>query len=235
MTTEQPAADTIAANSSASEGGDIVARAGRYYRNTRYLMFIMLVGMGGWFLYDGFVKYPRENELVKELQRRQLEAERVNDQATLDEVRPKLKEHTFHTDTSLLTQRLLGFALPPLGVALLIWALYNSRGEYRMSGTKLSVPGHPTIDLAEIKTVNNSLWDRKGIAYVAYETAQGQSGEIRLDDFIYDRPPTDRIYERIADHMGIAREDEDEGEDESEDAGSESDAGAENGSADRPS
>ena len=34
--------------------GDVIARAGRYYRNTRYLMFLMFVGMGAWFAVDGF-------------------------------------------------------------------------------------------------------------------------------------------------------------------------------------
>src|ERR1051325_5057682 len=51
------------------------AAAGRYYRNTRYIMFILLVAMGGWFAYDGWVRYPRENEVINQLTREQNQAQ----------------------------------------------------------------------------------------------------------------------------------------------------------------
>ena len=234
MTTDQPpvsagdanqtpatgAAGAAAATGTATTtGGDIVARAGRYYRNTRYLMCALLIGIGGWFAYDGWVKYPAENRLVERLRLEQLEAQRTNNQEELGRLNVELKKHEFHKDQSLMLQRGLGFALPPLGVALLLWALHNSRGEYRLSGTKLSVPGHPTIDFSDIQSVNNDLWDRKGIAWVKYQTPQGQLGEMRLDDFIYDRPPTDAIYDRIAEHMGLATDDDDDEVEDDEEPG----------------
>ena len=60
------------------------------------------------------------------------------------------------------------------------------------------MPGHPPIDLDDIVGSTSELWDRKGIAYLDYEPPSGEQGEIKLDDFVYDRPPTDQIYERIA-------------------------------------
>ena len=91
------------------------------------------------------------------------------------------------------------------------------RGEYRLSGTKLSIPGHPTIDLNDIKSVNDDLWDRKGILFLDYKK-EGQQGQIVLDDFIYDRPPTDAIYDRIADKFGLGGDDADSDEDEDDEA-----------------
>jgi len=93
-------------------------------------------------------------------------------------------------------QKILCFSLPPLGIILLIRALHNSRGEYRLENNALSVPGHPTIDLSNITEVDRRLWDRKGIAFILYEK-DGRQGRIRLDDFVYDRPPTDLIFQRI--------------------------------------
>ena len=68
-------------------------------------------------------------------------------------------------------------------------------------GDVLSVPGHPDVPLEAIRQMDKSRWDRKGIAKVEYELAPGQSNRLTLDDFIYDRPPTDRIVERIEAHL----------------------------------
>jgi len=43
---------------------------------------------------------------------------------------------------------------------------------------------------------------KKGIAYIQYETANGTTGQIRLDDFIYERVPTDEIFNRIDAYAG---------------------------------
>jgi len=203
MTTESSPA-------SASTGGDIVARAGRYYRNTRYLMFLVMVVMGGWFLYDGLVGWPKGNAEIAKLEEQQALATKNNDQAELGRVATELKKYNKHSDWDLGLQYALGFGLPPLGLALLIYSLHRSRGEYRLSGTKLSVPGHPTIDLDDIKSVNNDLWDRKGIVWLKYETTSAHAGEIVLDDFIYDRPPTDAIYDVIAEKFGLSTDDDEE-------------------------
>ena len=110
------------------------------------------------------------------------------------------KAGTPHTDTDIRLQKVLACALPPLALALLSWTFYRSRGAYRLSGAVLSVPGHPDVPLDAIRAIDKSKWDRKGIAYVDYDVAQ-EPGQLVLDDFIYDRPPTDRIVERIEAHL----------------------------------
>jgi hypothetical protein len=159
-------------------GNEIVAKAGRYYRNTRYLMVLLFVGMGLWFAYDGFHKWPleRATELAKKERGEKFEKPR--------------------TETDILLQKALGVSLPPLGVALLIWTLYSSRGSYRLSGETLSVPGHPSITLNQITNIDKTLWDRKGIAVLSYVADKGQAGKMKLDDFVYERPPTDAIVDR---------------------------------------
>jgi len=42
-------------------------------------------------------------------------------------------------------QKVLAFALPPFGIFVLGWALYYSRGAYRLENNLLSVPGHAPI------------------------------------------------------------------------------------------
>lgn len=221
MTTDQPqqspaSSDPADAPTTAPPQGEIVARAGRYYRNTRYALLVMFLVMGGWFALDGWKRWPEENARVRDLKIQQQAAEEQKDQAELGRVNAELKNYKEHSDWDLLFQKILAIGLPIIGITLLVRALHNSRGEYRLSGTKLSAPGHPTIDLNEIEEVDNNLWDRKGIAWIKYKTADGQTGEMRLDDFLYDRPPTDAIYERVAKHMGLDEEEDEDEEDEEE-------------------
>ena len=191
-TTETPAAAT----------GDIVARAGQYYRNTRYLMAVLLIGMAGWFAYDGWVKWPEGNRKIDELQAQLVAAQDAKDDAKAGELSAELKKYTKHNSAAILLQKILACTLPPVGLGLLAWALYNSRGEYRLSGDTLSVPGHPPISLGQVRKLDKRLWDRKGIAYIDYEVDGAPAPKrIRLDDFVYDRKPTDQIYERVEAHV----------------------------------
>ncbi len=183
--------------SSASAGSEaIVARAGTYYRNTRYLMAGLLVGAGLWFAYDGWVGWPEHNRKLGEIRRQVVERRGDRDAAAAAKVKlgTMSKEKS---STDILIQKLLAISLPPLGIALLIWALRNSRGEYRLAGDTLHVPGHPPVRLEQIVRVDKRLWDRKGIAYVEYEIPGRPAGRMKIDDFVYERQPADKIFQRI--------------------------------------
>jgi hypothetical protein len=174
-------------------GGTVVAKAGRYYRVARYLMTLLLIGYGAWSIYDGFYSWP-------------------NWPITHPEEKPK-------THTDIVLNQVLGIALPPTGLFILFWALYNSRGEYRLENGVVNIPGHPPIPLDKIHSVNRELWDRKGIAYVDYDLTEapvatkaggvvnysgvtkGVKGTFRLDDFVYEREPTDKIFKAIEDSL----------------------------------
>ncbi|HEV7301394.1 MAG TPA: hypothetical protein VGN72_18675 [Tepidisphaeraceae bacterium] len=176
----------------------IVAKPGRYYRNVRYLMALAAVLMGCWFAYDGFIAWPRMNveydRVDAEITQKQNNT--PNDPALKDLLKQR-DGLTKRNNTEIMIQKILAFTLPPAGIALLIWMFHNSRGQYRFDGRTLSVPGHPPIDVGSISAVDRKIWDRKGIAYVEYATADGRIGRARLDDFVYEREPTDAIFEQI--------------------------------------
>jgi hypothetical protein len=171
--------------------GPVVAKAGRYYRIARYLMTVLLIAYGAWSIYDGFYSWP-------------------NWPITHPRERPK-------TDTDIMLNKVLGVLLPPMGIAVLVWAIYNSRGEYRLEDGIVTVPGHPPVPLDKIQSVNRELWDRKGIALIEYDLSdtptrtrggtgapvayegvkKGASGTFKLDDFVYEREPTDFIFKTI--------------------------------------
>jgi hypothetical protein len=167
----------------------IVARGATYYRVTRYIFSLVLLVMGAWFAYDGFHNWPRQNEL---------HLLHVRDPATYP------KDYPSRDSASIALQKFLGVVLPIAGVGLIAWTLYSSRGAYRLARDVLSVPGHPDVPLASITQIDKSKWDRKGIARLDYEVPTGQKGRLTLDDFVYDRPPTDRILEAIEAKLGVA-------------------------------
>lgn len=153
----------------------IVARAGRYYRNMRYLMAVMMVGVGCYFLYDGYIGWPTENAA------KAAEGSKIP-----------------HDEFQILFQKVIGFTLLPAAAVLLMVFLHRSRGEYRLAGETLRVPGHPAIGLGAIRKIDKRLWKRKGIAYLEYEVPGSSGrGRLKLDDFIYDQKPIDRIFECV--------------------------------------
>jgi hypothetical protein len=183
--------DTATQPAPASPDAVIVARGASYYRWTRYAFSALLLGMAAWFGYDGYVKYPRDNELHLLHVR--------NPQQYPD-------DYPTHDATSILLQKVLAATLPFVALGLVGWTLYRSRGAYRLSGEVLSVPGHPDVPLSAITTIDKSKWDRKGIAKIDYDLP-GRKGRLTLDDFIYDRPPTDQILETIEAKLGVAAPD----------------------------
>ena len=179
--------------------GEIVARAGRYYRNARYLMVLICVGLGLWFAYDGWVAWPNENRKYAEISAKLETARAVGNKDEASKLQEELKGLKEHKGYDIPLQRILGGALPLAGIGLLCWALYNSRGAYRFADDTLHAPGHPAVPVDAIRQIDKQKWDRKGIAYIDYEVpgAPGGTGRIKLDDFVYEQAPTQAILARI--------------------------------------
>jgi hypothetical protein len=180
-----------------SDTESVVARGGAYYRNTRYVMMIVLILAGGWFAYDGWIGWPKINRQIADLTQQIDQAKARGDEHTRVMLTEQVKGFGEpHTDLSLLLQKVLAFSLPPLGILMVVWALYNSRGEIRMVNKTLSAPGHPIVTFDQIAALDRRLWDRKDIAYIEYDTGQ-HKGHIRLDAFIYETAPIVKIFDRI--------------------------------------
>ena len=168
-----------------SQTGDIVAKPDRGYRLKWLVMGGALLAWGWWSLYDGYVKYPRLN------------AEAVEDARRQGKPTP---EKLPHGGYDIPLNKLIGWTLQPVAILSIAWTLHRTRGEYRLSGggTTLHAPGHPPVPLDNIREIDKSKWERKGVAHLLYDVPGG-SGRARLtlDDYMYDRAPTDEILKRI--------------------------------------
>ena len=176
---------------------EIVAKAGKSYRWRRYIMVALLIGAGAWFLYDGYKGWPEHNRKLDEAEQMRNDAEAAHDQPRYDAISHQISRmHARYSDSSLFLQKLLGFALPPIGIIFLIRMLKASRGEIRLKDDVITAPGHPPIPFTAIRELDKRQWDRKGIAIVTYEV-DGRMGILTLDDFVYDQDPIDAIYDRV--------------------------------------
>jgi len=187
-------------------GGEIVARAGTYYRVTRYIITAVIIALGLWFGYDGYYGWPAKNRKIEEIDKLQQAALARGDQDEANRLTQQKNDvGVYHTDFQLAFQKFLFFTLPPLGLILFARWMWISRGAYRLtSDNVLHAPGHPPVPLDRITELDKRLWDRKGIAYVGYEGPDGRQGRLKLDDFIYEREPTDAISKRIEDYVAPA-------------------------------
>ena len=177
---------------------ELIAPPDTGYRWKHLIVAVVLIGVGGWFAYDGWIKWPNQNRRIEQIQRDKDAAQDANDQAKVDELAKQLASLKKHTDTDILIQKLLAFTLPAFGLFWGIWTLRETRGFYRMTGDTLEVPGHPPITYDNIRKIDKRKWDRKGIAFLHYELGNPpRPGVLKLDDFAYERGPTDQMLERI--------------------------------------
>ena len=154
----------------------IVARRSGHFLITKVLLIPLgCVGMGLWFGYDGFYKYPAMNREAAEKHR---------------DILP-------HGGWDVPSNQLLFYVLIPLGLALLAYFLYRSRGAYEYDGQTLRVPGHPPVPNGAIQTLDRAKWDRKGIAHLTYQLASEPPRRLTIDGYIYEQRPTDQIFARI--------------------------------------
>jgi hypothetical protein len=187
---------TTDAAESPAANGEIVAYAGRYYRNARYIMAVICFALAGWFAYDGWVKYPTQNRVYDEMM-----------------LRGEKPDYTKHQDKDIDIQKTLASTLPLLGIGIIAWLLYNSRGSFRLAGDVLYAPGHPPVPLSAIREIDKTKFDKKGIAYLEYELetadgTKGDSGTIVVDDFVYQQEPMDNILKTIEAKVAPPAEDE---------------------------
>src|SRR5687767_3087471 len=103
----------------APPAGPHVARAGRYFRNVRYIIFLAAFLAGLYFLYDGFVDWPHEQREYRRLQAEITAAQEKGE--PFEHLRSEQAELHDRSDSDILIQRVLGLTLPPLALLLVRW------------------------------------------------------------------------------------------------------------------
>src|SRR5215203_4922039 len=91
--------------------GEIVAKPSRSYRVKWCLMGLAILAWGVWSIWDGYKKWPEDNRRIHEAERNK---------------QPPPAGVELHTDLDIRLNKIFGITLPPVGLALALWSLYNS-------------------------------------------------------------------------------------------------------------
>ncbi len=220
------AAPTVPASeaSPAQATVEILAPPDTRYRRKHLIFAFITFAVGFWFAYDGWIGWPKHNEEVRQVKLDIEKSRNAADQKKLEELQTKLsKMHEVYNDWSIGLQKFLALLLPLAGIGYGIWTWHAARGRYRLVGHTLEIPGHGEIPLSDIRSIDKTRWDRKGIAVIHYQAHHPQrERSFKLDDFAYERKPTDEILDRLEAYlappptMGAAHEHDRNGSIESE-------------------
>lgn len=178
------------------------ARVTPIWKKQKLFIAVFLLVIGGWFLWDGTVGYPRSNERW-DAQEKYEKAGKIGEWPAYAKSRgwTAEKPHKFHKAEDITVQIALAGALGVLGViALAFWYLQKSR-IVRSDEEAVYAPNGTRVPFGSITGLGKKKWDEKGLATVRYEIA-GRRGQFVLDDYKFDRDPTHQILAEIEEKLG---------------------------------
>ena len=173
---------------------DVYARISKEWRNRMLFMFFMFFCIAGWFLWDGYVAWPSENERYGEFSR--IAEEIIADGRALDvegvEVRLAWERHAQaeghtakipkeRTAGDISQQLWIGGVMMTGTLLFLGWILWNHTRFIRASGDLITGASGEAVHIDSIISVDRRKWAKKGIAYGIYEE-DGVRRRLVLDD-----------------------------------------------------
>ena len=174
------------------------------YRNR-----LLLIALGALFyaalcVYDARVKYPdqiKANESIEQLKKDYPDwKDRWPEVAEANGWDPT-KEPKERTEGDITTQWWQFVIVFPIGTFCLFSVLIWSRRSIGIDDTKFYGYGGVELPFDQITRIDASRWDRKGIARVYYSVDDTEKS-ILIDDFKFERQPTNEIFKRLKEAVG---------------------------------
>jgi len=181
------------------------------------LIGLAALAAGGWFLYDGAVKYPRQQQMWQA--HNQITREHVDDPIEAAKAWEDLaaangwssKKPVEKTDTDIMTQKIIAGITVPVGLYFCVVFLTSRSKWVEADEQGLATSSGQRSAYESIISVDKSRWQSKGIA-VVHTKDNGQAGRIVLDDWKYEREPTKRILEAVEERTAFGDDAESEGD-----------------------
>lgn len=184
-------------------------------RNTFHFWKFLVMGLavfvygGLFFLYDGFVRYPRINSEIAtynaQISQMEKDGKPIEEVAALKTKRDGLGKE--HDNLSLMLQRGIGMVCTPLGAWMLWRHLRATSGKYLLENDVLTLPRHKPIPIDSVTAVRNAKWMTKGLAYFDFKRPDGSAGSFTLDALAYESKPSDAIHDEIVERFRRRHED----------------------------
>jgi hypothetical protein len=179
------------------------ARVTKMWRQQKGLIPMLCIGFSLWFLWDGFVGYPRSDERWtkhEELKGKPGEWEKY------------CAEHGWKTEPpehylgpkKYSQQFLMGGVTGGIGLLALTYWLSQRRRSVRTDEETVTTPSGLRLPYSAITHIDKTLWKKKGYAYISY-THNGAEGRFTLDDAKFEAKALDVVLNDITQKSTGAR------------------------------
>ena len=174
------------------------------------LIGLVCIGFGGCSLWDGFVRYPSQNDIKT--------AYDTLDEETRDEKWPAIARSKgwpadpdeipghFRTDSDIMTQFIMAAITVPIG---LLFGYFFARSYGRWVATDdegITTSWGQNVRFDQINRLGKQKWS-KGIAVVHHNEGDLER-KLVLDDWKYEREPMGQIVEEVESHLAPDQIDE---------------------------
>jgi hypothetical protein len=175
-------------------GMQVHARISKEWRRRMGFMFFMIFGSGLWFLSDGYIMWPAEQErhlVFKQMGEEMIAAEQAK---TLEDIAVKRawerrakqegwaeKVPKERTPGDLSGQRWTGWIMLGGSAIFGAWIAWNHTRSVRAEGEIVTGASGERVPLDSIVEMDRRKWQSKGIAYAIYEEG-GKRKRLTLDD-----------------------------------------------------
>lgn len=167
----------------------------------------MMLAFSGWFLYDGLVGYPLQqeiwtayNKIIQDNPGDPVEHARLWGEHAKAKGWPTATPKKKVEDKDILTQKIIAGITAPFGLYFL-WTFFAARGRWVEADEQaVTTNSGKRAEYDAIQSIDKSRWQRKGIAVVHYGR-DGSTDSILLDDWKFEREPTKRILAAIEERM----------------------------------
>lgn len=190
-----------------------------WYTKRMSLMTLMFVGFGLYFLYDGFIGYPKKNAVydehvrfteIQDEKKAFLEEGNTSgdwDKVSADKGYPEQEEWIDYAldkgfpeeppekRYNTTDQFFFGALCIGIGLAILGTMMLNKGKLLKADGLSFTSPKGDRVLFSSAHRIDKRKWDNKGLAYVHYKDEQEKERRAVIDDLKFDG--ADKILERL--------------------------------------
>jgi len=213
---------------------DFQARVTPWFIRRMSLVILMCFGLGGWFLYDGHIGYPKAQEWHETWQEMKgtpegmAEWREISRRNKVTIINDNTLEPKTFTDEQIRNQSYYAIVCGVLGGMALVWLLVHFRRSIVVDDSGITLPSGRHVPYGAIRRLDTTRWKNKGLATLHYEL-DGEEKKGVIDGLKYGgfRKPApyaaDILLERVLDRfegelieLEEDEEDEEDGEREGE-------------------
>lgn len=167
------------------------------------MVAVLVLGMSGWFLFDGVYTYPFENVRWTEFQK--YGEKRHAEWLALAQSRgwSATPPHEFHSPDKVREQFVFAGIMALAGTAVLAYWMRERGKVVKTDAEAVYAPSGKRIPFTALVSVDKKKWDTKGLATVYYRL-DGRSGKFLLDDYKYNAKALQRVMAEIEEAQAAA-------------------------------